>query len=261
MQSNLSYKSKTSRFNVHQFKIWLKQSDSQFAKTLFKLLKAILVCDIRFPRLINVLLYRTLTLFRDSFEFVSRVLFITPAFRGRCIHSGKQLLLYGGLPFISGPLNISVGNRCRISGHTTFSASNHTPTPLLKIGNNVGIGWQTTIAVGTEVHIEDNVRIAGRSNLFGYSGHPIDAQRRANGEPDDMEQIGAIHLKRDCWLGTNVIVKSGVTIGEGSIIAAGSVVTRDIPPFSIAAGNPAKVIKSIKANQDDSLQSKEAYHA
>ncbi|GAL11034.1 acetyltransferase SypM [Vibrio astriarenae] len=110
----------------------------------------------------------------------------------------------------------------------------------------MGIGWQTTIAVGTKVIIEDNVRIAGRANLFGYSGHPLDASRRAAGEPDDIDQIGDIILKKDCWLATNVIVKSGVTIGEGAIIAAGSVVTRDIPPYVIAGGSPAKVIKAIE---------------
>lgn len=52
-----------------------------------------------------------------------------------------------------------------------------------------------------------------------------------------------VHIKRGCWIGTKVTILSGVTIGEGSIIGAGAVVTKDIPPYSIAAGVPAKVIK------------------
>jgi len=51
-----------------------------------------------------------------------------------------------------------------------------------------------------------------------------------------------VHIGRDVWLGTGVIVLAGVSVGEGSVVAAGSVVTRDVPPFSVAAGVPAKVI-------------------
>ncbi|GEA59370.1 acyltransferase [Vibrio comitans] len=231
--------------DANQLKQKLKTNQSPLGKKLFSLAKAIRVCDIRYPVALNKLIYTLYICFRDTFNFILRVLFQTPAFRGRCQNSGKALYLYGGIPFVSGPLSITVGDRCRISGQTTFSASAHTSNPSLIIGSNVGIGWQTTIAVGTKVVIEDNVRIAGRANLFGYSGHPLDARKRAKGEPDDINQIGDIVLKRDCWLGTNCIVKSGVTIGQGAVIASGSVVTEDIPPFVIAAGVPAKVIKYI----------------
>ncbi|MGL6315144.1 acyltransferase [Vibrio sp. WXL103] len=238
-----------------QLKRWLKNSDSPVAKRLFVVAKRIRVCDLRYPRLVNKLLYTSYTLSRDTWSNLTRILVQTPAFRGRCNACGDRLYLYAGLPFISGPLNIDVGNDCRISGQTTFSASSHTPNPRLSIGHNVGIGWQTSIAVGTEVIIEDNVRIAGKANLFGYSGHPLDAQRRAAGAPDDLEQVGRIILKKDCWLATNVIVKAGVTIGEGAIIAAGSVVTEDIPDYVIAAGVPAKVIKTLdKAAPEQTLE-------
>lgn len=236
--------------NANQLKQKLKTSQSPMGKSLFSLAKAIRVCDIRYPMVLNKILYTSYVGFRNGFNFILRVLVQTPAFRGRCQRSGKALYLYGGVPFISGPLSITVGDHCRISGQTTFSASAHTNHPSLIIGSNVGIGWQTTIAVGTTVVIEDNVRIAGKANLFGYSGHPLDAKKRADGEPDDISQIGDIVLKRDCWLGTNCIVKSGVTIGQGAVIASGSVVTKDIPPFVIAAGAPAKVIKTLTQDTD-----------
>jgi len=178
-----------------------------------------------------------------------RICIHTPAFKGRLQSYGKHLYLYSGLPFISGPLTIQVGNQCRISGQTTFTGRSASHNPSLIIGNNVGIGWQTTIAVGNKVIIEDDVRIAGKAFLFGYSGHPLNAKERAQGRPDNENQVGDIHLEKGVWLGSNVSVKGGVTIGEGTVVSTGSVVTKSLPPYVLAAGNPAKVIFSIRSYQ------------
>lgn len=238
-------------FNQHQLKTWLKQGDSPLKRRLFNLVKSLRTANLPLPRVYCKAVrlgYKTLS---SAIAFFTQALIYTPAFKGRCNRVGKQFLLYTGTPFVSGPLNIEIGHNCRISGQTTFSASSHYPEPMLFIGNNVGIGWQVTIAVSSRVIIEDNVRIAGGCNLFGYSGHPIDATERARGMPDTLNQTGEIHLKKDAWLGSNVIVKSGVTIGKGAIVAAGSVVTKDIPDYVIAAGNPAKVIKDISGEQKE----------
>lgn len=231
---------------MNQFKVWLQYHPNPSLRSLFLVLKKIRAFEIPFPRLWNKTLYIFITLSRTLLSNLTRLFFYTPAFRGRTTHSGKRLYLYGGLPFISGPLHIQLGDDCRISGQTTFSGRTASQHPQLLVGNNVDIGWQTTIAVGNKVVISDNVRIAGKGFLCGYSGHPLNAKRRALGEADDLNQVGDIILEADVWLGTNVTVKSGVTIGQGSVIAAGSVVTKSIPPFVIAAGNPAQVIKVIE---------------
>lgn len=177
---------------------------------------------------------------------LTRVFYWTPMFKTRLIGSKRNLYLYGGMPLVQGSLSITLGDRCRISGQTTFSGRwSGKTTPELLIGDNVGIAWQTTIAVGTKVILEDNVRIAGRCYLLGYPGHPIDPEARAKGLPDTDDQIGPIHLKRDVWLGSGVTVMKGVTIGKGTIVAAGSVVTQDLPPGVLAAGVPAKAIKKL----------------
>lgn len=63
-----------------------------------------------------------------------------------------------------------------------------------------------------------------------------------------------IVIEEDCWLGGNVIVLPGVTIGRGCSIGAGSVVTKDIPPFHVAAGNPARILRKIETAMDASQQ-------
>lgn len=177
---------------------------------------------------------------------IARIFYWTPLFKTHLSTKCQRLYLYGGMPLIQGCLDVSLGNNCRISGQTTFSGRwSGSMTPQLIIGNNVGIAWQTTIAVGTKVIIGDNVRIAGRSFLAGYPGHPVDPTARAQGKPDTEEQIGDIILEKDVWLGSGVTVMKGVTIGEGTIVSAGSVVTKSLPSGVLAAGIPAKVIKPL----------------
>ena len=70
-------------------------------------------------------------------------------------------------------------------------------------------------------------------------------KKREDGSFYNLEQAKPITIKDNCWLASNVVVCGGVTIGEGCVIGAGSVVTRDIPPYSLAAGNPCRVIRKI----------------
>ena len=80
--------------------------------------------------------------------------------------------------------------------------------------------------------------------------HPLlpeerNIQKREDGSIYNLEYAKPITIKDNCWLASNVVVCGGVTIGEGCVIGAGSVVTKDIPPYSLAAGNPCRVIRQI----------------
>lgn len=84
-------------------------------------------------------------------------------------------------------------------------------------------------------------------NCCFYSGtHPLDPSVR-NGTRGP-ETGKPIHIGSDCWFGGNVIVLPGVNIGNGATVGAGSVVTKDVPPFTVVAGNPARVIKTIEVS-------------
>ncbi|MCM2679538.1 acyltransferase [Echinimonas agarilytica] len=237
---------------MYRTRLWLKQGNTPLARNLFRLLKS---CrQLQLPRipLLFSLFYRIYLLVTNSFSSMIRVLWWTPLFRSQVIGTSRALYLYGGLPLLSDGLQIHVGDRCRISGHTTFSARAHALTqPLLFIGDNVDVGWQTTIAVGQRVMIHDNVRMAGGCFLAGYPGHPLDAKRRALGEPEDESQVGDIVLEEDVWLATGVKVMAGVTIGRGSIVAAGSVVTTDLPAGVLAGGVPARVIRHLEGTNHE----------
>ena len=101
------------------------------------------------------------------------------------------------------------------------------------------------------VHIGDNVLI-GPNVTLATPMHPLLPEERnvhqdENGRCYNLEYAKPITIEDDCWLASNVVVCGGVTIGEGCVIGAGSVVTRDIPPHSLAAGNPCRVIRALTA--------------
>lgn len=233
--------------NIHYFKQWAKNSDSalaKFIKALWFKIKAIEMPNIP---IIFKLLYMVHLVLKQSVSDVLRIVYYTPIFKSRLVNQPKQLYLYGGLPVVIGSLDITMGDKVRLAAMTTISGrAVGSEIPQLIIGDNVGIGWRTSISVGRKVTIGDNVRIAGDCYLAGYPGHPIDAKLRAMGKPDDESQIGDIILADDVWLATGVKVMPGVSIGQGTIVAAGSVVTKDLPSYALAAGSPARVIKSIE---------------
>jgi len=100
-----------------------------------------------------------------------------------------------------------------------------------------------------EIHIGDNVMI-GPNVTLATPMHPLlpeerNVRKKEDGSFYNLEYAKPITIKDNCWLASNVVVCGGVTIGEGCVIGAGSVVTRDIPPYSLAAGNPCRVIRKI----------------
>jgi len=224
---------------------WVKRRDHPIARALYTLAKGARSASLPCVRPIHGPLYAADRAARAALNASLRALWTTPLFQARLESPAPRLYLYGGLPFVSGPVRISLGPDCRMSGAVTISGRSGATTPELRVGANCDIGWRTTIAVGAKIIIGHNVRIAGCAFLAGYPGHPIDARDRAAGLPDTQDQIGDIIIEDDCWLATGVTVLAGVRIGRGAIIGAGSVVTKDVPPFTLAAGAPARVLRSL----------------
>lgn len=227
-------------------KQWAKRGDTPAARFVLDAAKVLRGARVPVIRPLHGALYAAQATIREAWHQALRIGWWTPLFLSRVETPAAGLRLDGGMPQVLGPLRLRIGRDCRINGRTTFAARPSTlPQPVLEIGDNVGISWLTSISVGTRIVLGNNVRIAQRCFLAGYPGHPIDAEDRAAGLPCTASQIGDIVLEDDVWLGTGAMVMPGVRIGRGTIVAAGSVVTRDLPPFVIAGGMPAKVIREI----------------
>lgn len=113
----------------------------------------------------------------------------------------------------------------------------------LKIGSNVGM-TQVSILCKNEIIIGDYVKIGAGTKIIDSNFHNLDWKIRRNSIKDLNSSINLpVHIGNDVFIGTRCLICKGVTIGDRSIIAAGSVVVKDIPADCIAGGNPCKIIK------------------
>lgn len=151
---------------------------------------------------------------------------------------------------------VKTGRNCVLNCRITFESTEG----KVVIGDNSNIG-NSMIICRSAVTIGSNVTMAWGITIYDHNSHSIDWHQRRidhqriyedtmNGFPllnKDWSTVNTapIVVEDDAWIGMNAIILKGVTVGRASIVGAGSVVTKDVPPFCIVAGNPAKVVKRI----------------
>src|SRR3954469_14384867 len=108
-----------------------------------------------------------------------------------------------------------------------------------KIGKNVFINFDCVFLDLGGITIEDGVLIAPKVSLLS-EGHPVSPNERQSLIP------GHIHVKKNAWIGAGATILPGVTIGENAVVAAGAVVSKDVPANTVVGGVPAKIIKTIE---------------
>lgn len=132
---------------------------------------------------------------------------------------------------------LSIGRRTIIESRVTLN--NGVGDIVIGDSSRIGIG-STLIApveIGNDVHLAQNIVISGLNHNYKDPGRTIHEQGVSR---------SLVRIEDDVWIGANVVVTAGVTIGHHSVVAAGSVVTHDVAEFSVVAGVPAKMIKKIE---------------
>jgi acetyltransferase-like isoleucine patch superfamily enzyme len=147
---------------------------------------------------------------------------------------------------------LSVGTNSMIESSILFDKEN----AQVIVGDNTFIG-ASTIICAKSISIGNDVLISWGCTIVDHNSHSLHLNLRLNDVANWMKgykdwehvQIVPITIQNKVWLGFNVIVLKGVTIGEGAIVGAGSVVTKDVPPYTIVAGNPARLIREIPIDE------------
>ena len=129
-----------------------------------------------------------------------------------------------------------IGEDCYIEPplHANWAGKN------VHFGKAVYANFGLTLVDDTHIYVGDNTMFAPNV-VVATAGHPINPELRAKAYQYNMP----VHIGKNCWLGAGVLVMPGVTIGDNTVIGAGSVVTKDIPANVVAYGNPCRVIREI----------------
>lgn len=186
----------------------------------------------------------------QSIDFICYKLhrvFTTSVYSRRFKSFGEDSLLAPGIGLINAQ-NIVIGRNSSIMKNCVLETCTDTgDTPEMTIGNNVSLGEYSHITCAHKVVIGDGV-VTGRFVLITDNDH-------GQSTPDDLEiyplsrhisSKGAVIIGKNVWIGGKASILSGVTIGDGAVIGANAVVTKDVPAYSVVGGNPARVLKQIQ---------------
>jgi acetyltransferase-like isoleucine patch superfamily enzyme len=178
----------------------------------------------------------------NAFQWLVSVLLREPMFRGRCASFGRHVLVTR-LPFIIGHTKIHVGDHVNFFGKTNIFSGRTFDNPTLIIGDRVDIGHDVSFTVNLEIVLEEGVNVASGVRFLDSDAHPRDtAQRISKDIAPPESEIKPVRIGKYAWIGQNAFIMKGVTVGEGAIIGVSSVVVTDVPPYSVAMGNPARVV-------------------
>ena len=145
-----------------------------------------------------------------------------------------------GVKYIEFGKNLTTGKNCRIEAYNFSEIKGN----LIVFGNNIQINDMVHIAARKKIIIEDNVLMASRIFITDHNHGNFDGYDDLNiNYIDKKVACKDVVIKKNVWIGENCNILPGVTIGEFSVIGAGSTVTKSIPAYSVAVGSPAVVVK------------------
>lgn len=178
--------------------------------------------------------------------YVLRRAIITGRYKSRFRSFGKNSWLAPDIT-LGKPQFISIGTCSSVMGHCVLETCPGITEPDLQIGNGVSLGEYTHVTCATKVIIEDGV-LTGRFVLITDNAHGASLPDECDTPPivRELSSKGSVHIGKNVWIGDKATILPGVTVGDGAIIAANAVVTKNVPAYAVVGGNPAKVLKQIK---------------
>lgn len=191
-------------------------------------------------------MFTTVEATRLIWNYLAKLLYREPVLRYHCARVGRGLRLEGPIPEIFGNGRIEIGDDVTLGSPATWDlAYDLGVQPEIVIGNRVSLNYRNFISAAKSVRIGDDTMVAGEVLIFDNISHPVSPRRRLAHESLRADEAAPVVIGRNVWIGVGAMILRGVTIGDNSVVAARSVVTKSVPPNTLVAGNPAVVIKNI----------------
>lgn len=202
------------------------------------------------PRVIARPMLWTFLAIRTVYYFAARTLVCEPLFKAYCTRYGRGVRTGVFVHWVVGQGRIILGDGVLVDGKCAFSfAARHSELPTLEIGDRTEVGHGCSFTIGKSITVGRHSRIAMDCLLFDTGGHPLEADSRRAGLPASSGEVRPIVIGDDVWIGQRSIIFPGTRIGDGAIISAGSVVRGTVAPYTLIAGNPARVVASLPRPQ------------
>lgn len=178
--------------------------------------------------------------------FLRRRLLAEPLLKAYCTRHGRGVTAGIYVPWVKGRGQLVLGDRVCLNGKVSISfAARWSPSPLLEIGDDSDIGHDTTFVIGREIRIGRKVLIASGVSIRDSAGHASDPALRRAGAPPPDEEVRPVRIHDNVWIGSGAVILPGAEIGEGSVVAAMSVVSSTVAPNTVVAGNPARRVANL----------------
>ena len=212
------------------------------------LVKRILRMGLPVPQVLRPVvrgLYRAGVVVVEGSAFFRKFFWIEPVLKSVC-HSVGGGLRVDCLPYMRGKGQLSFGEKVYLSGRSCFYFMGGMPEiPEIRVGDGTFIGNGCTLSAARRIVIGADCLISTCVRIHDNDGHPLDPERRLRKEPIRQDEASAVTIGNNVWVGAQAMILKGVTIGDHAVIAAGAVVTHDVPSRAVAAGNPARVVKML----------------
>lgn len=228
------------------FRARVKHSPARWARAVRVLRRSLLEIEVPVPlflvRPLLSLVDAAIALWRNLF----RLFVAEPVFRARCAIVGRGFRGSHFVHFVSGTGDIVVGSRVHLDGKCDIQfASILLTRPRLVFGDRTYVNHRCSFVVAREIVVGSDVYMAPGVRIMDSPGHPLDPAARLAKRPPTSDEVRPVNVGDNVWIGTESMIMPGVTIGDGAVIAARSVVTRDVPAYSLAAGAPARVVRNL----------------
>ncbi|WP_158636394.1 acyltransferase [Luteimonas marina] len=180
---------------------------------------------------------------RGVIFFLRRVLMAEPLLKAYCTRFGRGVTTGIYVPWVVGRGDLMLGNYVHVSGKLSIIfAARFVERPKLTIGDYTDLAHETSFVVGREIRLGSHVQVGGSVSFRDAGGHPTDPEQRKAGAPPDESEVKPVIVHDNVWIGAGTMVLPGTEIGEGSIVAARSMVSGTVAPYTVVAGNPARRI-------------------
>ena len=150
--------------------------------------------------------------------------------------------IWGTLPRVVAAGKIQVGNRFKVNGLLYRAELGAKPGAELIVGDDVFLNSGVAIYAAKRITIGDHTRIGYLASLYDSDIHEVEQGRPVRNAP--------IAIGRNVWIGRSVVVLPGVSVGDHAVVAAGAIVTEDVPARTLVAGNPARFVRELNAADD-----------